>query len=74
MINKEHLLAIANMPMPFGRYAGKVIIDLPEEYLLWFANKGFPSGNLGELMQIALEIKINGQEAVLDPLRGVSFN
>ncbi|MCB1663506.1 MAG: DUF3820 family protein [Pseudomonadales bacterium] len=69
MIKKEHLVALANSQMPFGKYAGKVIIDLPEEYLLWFANKGFPSGNLGTLMQIALEIKINGQEAVLDPLR-----
>ena len=69
MIKKEDLVALANMKMPYGKYAGKVIIDLPEEYLLWFANKGFPSGNLGNLMQIALEIKINGQEVVFDPLR-----
>lgn len=57
------------MPMPFGKYAGKVIIDLPEEYLLWFSKKGFPSGELGLLLALALEIKINGQEAILDPLR-----
>ena len=72
MIKKEHLLALANQQMPFGKYAGKVIIDLPEEYLLWFAKKGFPSGQLGLLLQIALEIKINGQEGILDPLRGAS--
>lgn len=69
MIEKQHLIDIANMKMPFGKYAGRVLIDLPEEYLLWFADKGFPQGRLGDLLQIALEIKINGQEAVLDPLR-----
>ena len=69
MIAKQHLIDIANMKMPFGKYAGRVLIDLPEEYLLWFADKGFPQGRLGDLLQIALEIKINGQEAVLDPLR-----
>ena len=69
MIEKQHLIDIANMKMPFGKYAGRVLIDLPEEYLLWFADKGFPQGRLGDLLQIALEIKINGQEAALDPLR-----
>lgn len=44
-------------------------MDLPEEYLLWFSHKGFPSGELGELLALALEIKVNGQENVLDPLR-----
>ena len=69
MIEKQHLIDIANMTMPFGKYEGRVLIDLPEEYLLWFADKGFPSGRLGDLLRIALEIKINGQESVLDPLR-----
>lgn len=69
MIEKKDLIDIANMSMPFGKYAGRVLVDLPEEYLLWFANRGFPSGRLGDLLQITLEIKVNGQEAVLDPLR-----
>ena len=68
-LNPQMLKKMATMKMPFGKYAGRVLIDLPEEYLLWFADKGFPQGRLGDLLQIALEIKINGQEAVLDPLR-----
>ncbi|MCW8829694.1 MAG: DUF3820 family protein [Gammaproteobacteria bacterium] len=70
MFNKEDLLKLANMPMPFGKYRGKVLIDLPEEYLLWFAKRGFPGGELGRLMQLALEIRINGLEGVLKPLKG----
>ncbi|WP_075185410.1 DUF3820 family protein [Teredinibacter haidensis] len=69
MLDKNHLIKLANMTMPFGRYQGRVLIDLPEEYLLWFSHKGFPSGELGQMLALALEIKINGQEAVLDPLR-----
>jgi len=69
MFDKEDLLKLANMPMPFGKYKGRVLIDLPEEYLLWFAKKGFPEGNLGRLMQLALEIRINGMEKVLQPLK-----
>ncbi len=69
MLEKKHLVQLANVVMPYGRYAGRVIIDLPEEYLLWFAQKGFPNGQLGELMALALEIKTNGQEDLLNPLR-----
>ena len=69
MFDKEDLLKLANMPMPFGKHKGKVLIDLPEEYLLWFAKKGFPEGNLGRLLQLALEIRINGMEKVLQPLK-----
>ena len=53
MINPEQLPKLANMKMPFGKYAGRALIDLPEEYLLWFAQKGFPNGELGELMTLA---------------------
>ena len=69
MLEREDLVKLANMPMPFGKYKGKVLIDLPEEYLLWFAKKGFPEGNLGRLLQLALEIRINGMEKVLQPLK-----
>lgn len=55
--------------MPFGKYGGRLIIDLPEEYLLWFSKKGFPENELGLLLALALEIKINGQEYLIDPLR-----
>ncbi|WP_461537029.1 DUF3820 family protein [Spongorhabdus nitratireducens] len=69
MFSKEDLLKLARMEMPFGKYAGRVLIDLPEEYLLWFAKKGFPKGELGRLMQLALEIRINGLEKIITPLK-----
>jgi uncharacterized protein (DUF3820 family) len=69
MFDKQDLLKLANQSMPFGKYQGKVLIDLPEEYLLWFANRGFPKGELGRLMQLALEIRINGLEALIKPLK-----
>ena len=72
-MDPNHLIELANYKMPFGKYKGKVLIDLPEEYLLWFANKGFPEGKLGLLMQLTLEIKINGQDDVIMPLKGKSF-
>ena len=57
-MEKEQLIEIANTIMPFGKYKGRRLIDLPEEYLLWFARKDeFPAGKLGELMQITLLIK-----------------
>lgn len=55
--------------MPFGKYQGRLIFDLPEEYLLWFAKKEFPEGELGLLMRLALEIKIEGLDQLIDPLR-----
>ncbi|QWT41843.1 DUF3820 family protein [Dickeya dadantii] len=69
-MEKADLLAIANTPMPFGKYKGRMLIDLPEEYLLWFARKGeFPAGRLGELMQITLAIKMEGLQGLVQPLR-----
>lgn len=69
MFEKQHLLKLATMPMPFGKYAGRVLVDLPEEYLLWFAHQGFPRGELGLLLELALEVKSNGLEDILRPLR-----
>ena len=69
-LEKKDLLAIANTPMPFGKYKGKRLIDLPEEYLLWFAQKGMPEGRLGMLLSLVLEIKTNGLEKIIDPLKG----
>ncbi len=69
MFEKQDLIKIANQTMPFGKYRGTNLIDLPEAYLLWFVDRGFPSGKLGQLMQVTLEIKINGLESLIDPLR-----
>jgi uncharacterized protein (DUF3820 family) len=69
VFEKEDLVRVANQAMPFGKYKGQVLIDLPEAYLLWFVDRGFPTGALGELMKLTLEIKINGLESVVEPLR-----
>lgn len=69
-MEKEDLIAIANTVMPFGKYQGRMLIDLPEEYLLWFARKEtFPKGRLGDLMQLTLAIKIEGLQGLVTPLK-----
>ena len=68
-MQKQDLVKLAKTPMPFGKYAGRMLIDLPEPYLLWFSNKGFPEGQLGKLMQLTLELKINGLEYLIEPLK-----
>ncbi|EKG58421.1 hypothetical protein VCHC55A1_3106 [Vibrio cholerae HC-55A1] len=55
--------------MPFGKYAGRVLIDLPEPYLLWFQKQGFPEGELGVLLELCLAIKIEGLESLVKPLK-----
>lgn len=65
----DHLIKIANMKMPFGKYQGLALMDLPEPYLVWFSNQGFPKGELGHLLQSIFEIKVNGLEYLLEPLR-----
>ncbi len=69
-MEKEQLIEIANTIMPFGKYKGRALIDLPEEYLLWFSRKGeFPQGKLGELMAITLLIKVEGLDHLVRPLK-----
>ena len=69
-MEKEQLVEIANTVMPFGKYKGRRLIDVPEEYLLWFARKDeFPAGKLGELMQITLLIKTEGLSQLVQPLK-----
>ncbi len=62
------LLEVINQKMPFGKYAGRKLLELPEPYLVWFHSKGFPEGKLGEQLALMYEIKLNGLEGMLKPL------
>ena len=68
-MNREILIQLVTMQMPFGKYKGKLICNLPVSYLEWFQLKGFPQGKLGELLQTMLEIKMNGLDYLLEPLK-----
>jgi uncharacterized protein len=65
----ELLLTLVRMTMPFGKYKGTLLCNLPVSYLEWFAKEGFPQGKLGMLLATIYEIKINGLEYLLDPLK-----
>lgn len=67
--NGELLLQLVKMEMPFGKYKGTLLCNLPVSYLEWFNRKGFPSGKLGMLLQTMYEIKLNGLEYLLNPLK-----
>ncbi len=67
--NPQILIELANSQMPYGKYQGWTLVDLPEPYVVWLANKGFPKGRLGEQLQLLYEIKVNGLEKLLAPLR-----
>jgi hypothetical protein len=68
--NPRILPDLVNTEMPFGKYKGTLVCDLPEHYLVWFFQKGFPEGKLGMLMSTMYEIRVNGLEELLKPLRG----
>jgi len=70
-MNPEHeaLIELAHTKMPFGKYAGRYLVDLPETYVLWFKGKGYPKGKLGDQMRSIEEIKTNGLEDVIRTLR-----
>ena len=64
----NYLIKLAKATMPFGKYAGTRLVDLPEPYVVWFSQKGFPPGELGEMLQNIYEIKVNGLEYLFEPL------
>ena len=66
--NNADLIAAINQVMPFGKYAGRKLLQLPEPYLVWFHGKGFPEGKLGEQLALMYEVKLNGLEDMLKPL------
>jgi hypothetical protein len=60
--DKKAFIALATTKMPYGKYKGIPLVDLPEPYIVWFSQKGFPEGKLGEMLQAVYEIKLNGLE------------
>ncbi len=68
-LDEAYLLKLARSRMPFGRYANRLLIDLPEPYVVWFKQQGFPAGELGRMLEIVYEIKTNGLEYLFTPLR-----
>ena len=69
MMPPESLQVLASRVMPYGKYKGRVIADLPGHYLNWFAREGFPRGELGTLLALMHELDHNGLKSLLDPLR-----
>lgn len=67
--DKQFIIDTANMRMPFGKYKGTYLIDIPEYYIVWYRNKGFPKGKLGDMMALVYELKLNGLEDILRKLR-----
>ena len=63
------VLKLARTRMPFGKYKGRLLIDLPRPYVIWLAKKGFPEGELGQMLGVLYEVKINGLEHLFKPFR-----
>lgn len=69
MYDSSFLIHLVQYRMPFGKYEGRYITDLPVHYLEWFSREGFPNGQLGQYLSTMYEIKINGIDEVLEPIK-----
>lgn len=67
--NQHYLEKLANTKMPFGKYKDRYLIDLPEHYIVWYYNKGFPKGKLGDMLHLVYELKLNGLEYLVRKLK-----
>lgn len=67
--NEIKLIELAHTKMPFGKFEGRYLVDLPEHYMVWYHNKGFPKGKIGEQLQLIYEIKLNGLEEMIRNIR-----
>ncbi len=63
--SKQFLVKLANTMMPYGKYKGRYMIDLPEHYVVWYRNKGFPKGQIGDMLATVYELKVNGLEELV---------
>jgi uncharacterized protein (DUF3820 family) len=68
----RRLLALATTRMPFGKYKGWLLVDLPEPYVVWYHSAGYPAGDMGGLLRELYEIKVNGLEPLLEPFKASS--
>jgi len=68
-MNTDDLQRLVTLEMPYGKYKGRLLADLPGNYLNWFAREGFPKNELGRLLQLMQEIDHNGLSSLLEPLR-----
>ena len=69
VFDHRQLLELSRTRMPYGKYAGRLLIDLPEPYVVWMHQEGMPKGKLGDMLCAVYEIKVNGLEYLFDPLR-----
>lgn len=67
--DKQLLIKLSKAKMPFGKYKDTYLSDLPEYYMIWYKNKGFPEGQIGEMMAAVYELKLNGLEYLLQRIR-----
>ena len=67
--DQQFLIDLAKMRMPFGKYKGTFLIDLPEHYVVWYHNKGFPKGKLGQMLGLVYELQLNGLEDMIRDIR-----
>jgi uncharacterized protein (DUF3820 family) len=67
--DQAYLLKLARTRMPYGRHQGMLLVELPEPYVVWMARQGFPKGELGRMLAIVHEIKVNGLEYLFEKIR-----
>jgi uncharacterized protein (DUF3820 family) len=67
--DKQFLIDVSKMRMPYGKYKGRFLIDLPEHYIVWYNNKGFPKGKLGKMLGLVYELQLNGLEELIREIK-----
>lgn len=67
--DQSKLIELAKAKMPYGKFKGRFLIDLPEHYIVWYMQKGFPKGKLGNQLEQIFEIKVNGLEPMIRTIR-----
>jgi len=67
--DQQFLIDVSKMRMPYGKYKGTFLIDLPEHYIVWYNNKGFPKGKLGQMLGLVYELQLNGLEDLIREIK-----